>query len=124
MVGFNRRFAPQVKKISSLLGGLKGPKAFVMTVNAGAVPAEHWTQDPVMGGGRILGEACHFIDLLRFLAAAPITGHTSRRMDSRTHDTVTIQLDFADGSIGTIHYLANGHKAYPGRLRSLRAGGS
>ena len=69
MVGFNRRFAPQVAKIHSLLQGVAEPKAFVMTVNAGAIPSEHWTQDRKVGGGRILGEACHFIDLLRFLAA-------------------------------------------------------
>ena len=68
MVGFDRRFAPQVKKIKSLVEGVKGPKAFVMTVNAGAIPADHWTEDPVVVGGRIVGEACHFIDLLRFLA--------------------------------------------------------
>jgi predicted dehydrogenase len=123
MVGFNRRFAPHMKKISSLLAGLRSPKVFVMTVNAGAVPAEHWTQDSTVGGGRILGEACHFIDILRFLAAAPITGHTSRRMESRTQDTVTIQLDFADGSIGTIHYLANGHKAYPKERLEIFADG-
>lgn len=112
MVGFNRRFAPQVRKIKSLLESVKEPKAFVMTVNAGAIPAEHWTQDPAVGGGRILGEACHFIDLLRFLAAAPITGHSSSRMESRTRDTAAIQLAFADGSIGTIHYFANGNKSY------------
>ena len=123
MVGFNRRFAPQASKIKSLLEGVKGPKAFVMTVNAGAIPAEHWTQDPAVGGGRILGEACHFIDLLRFLAAAPIARHTSARMESRTHDTAVIQLAFADGSIGTIHYLANGSKSFPKeRLEVFAAG--
>jgi len=113
MVGFNRRFAPQVKKIKSLLEGAKGPKAFVMTVNAGAVPADHWTQDPTVGGGRILGEACHFIDLLRFLAGASITRHSSHRMEGATADTATIELGFADGSIGTIHYFANGNKSFP-----------
>ncbi len=123
MVGFNRRFAPQVKKIKSLLESVKGPKAFVMTVNAGAIPAEHWTQDPAVGGGRILGEACHFIDLLRFLAAAPITRHTSTRMESRTSDTAAIQLTFADGSLGTIHYLANGSKSYPKERLEIFAAG-
>jgi len=62
MVGFNRRFAPQVQKIKALLAGVTGPKALVMTVNAGAIPAEHWTQDPAVGGGRIIGEACHILD--------------------------------------------------------------
>ena len=74
MVGFNRRFAPQVQKMKQLLNGVKGPKSFVMTVNAGAIPADHWTQDPEVGGGRIIGEACHFIDLLRFMVGVPITG--------------------------------------------------
>lgn len=113
MVGFNRRFAPQVQKIKSLLGAVSGPKSFVMTVNAGAIPAEHWTQDSAVGGGRIVGEACHFIDLLRFLAGAPIAEWRCMEMESRTHDTVTLQLGFADGSMGTVHYFANGSKSFP-----------
>jgi predicted dehydrogenase len=123
MVGFNRRFAPQVQKIRALLAGVTGPKAFVMTVNAGTIPAGHWTQDPAVGGGRILGEACHFIDLLRFLAGAPIAQHARIGMASATGDTVSLQLGFADGSIGTVHYLANGSKAFPKeRLEVFAAG--
>ncbi|MRH78516.1 zinc-binding dehydrogenase [Spiribacter sp. C176] len=113
MVGFNRRFASQVVKIKSLLGGVTGPKSFVMTVNAGAIPADHWTQDLEVGGGRIVGEGCHFIDLLRFLAASPIVAWGRAAMNAATQDTVTINLEFADGSIGTIHYFANGAKAFP-----------
>jgi predicted dehydrogenase len=113
MVGFNRRFAPQVQKIKSLLSAVGGPKSFIMTVNAGAIPMDHWTQDVEIGGGRIIGEACHFIDLLRFLSGSPITGWQSIGMDCLTKDTVSVQLQFADGSIGTIHYLANGSKAFP-----------
>ena len=113
MVGFNRRFAPQVHKIKSLLDAVSGPKSFIMTVNAGAIPADHWTQDGTVGGGRILGEACHFIDLLRFLAGHPITGWHRITMAADTADTVTINLRFADGSIGAIHYFANGSKAFP-----------
>jgi len=111
MVGFNRRFAPQVVRIAELLRTVGEPKAFVMTVNAGSIPPGHWTQDPLVGGGRIIGEACHFIDLLRFLAAAPVAGHSAVAMRSPTGDTVTISLSFMDGSIGTIHYLANGNKS-------------
>lgn len=110
MVGFNRRFAPQVQKMKALLSGVTTPKSFVMTVNAGAIPADHWTQDPAVGGGRIVGEACHFIDLLRFLAGSRIVSHTRTGMDDTTGDTVSLQLTFADGSIGTIHYFANGSK--------------
>lgn len=123
MVGFNRRFAPQVQKIRQLLSGVTGPKAFIVTVNAGAIPADHWTQDSLVGGGRIVGEACHFIDLLRFLANVPITASRRMEMDSSTRDTVTLQLGFADGSIGTVHYFANGTKAFPKeRLEVFAAG--
>jgi predicted dehydrogenase len=89
-----------------------------MTVNAGAIPATHWTQDRAVGGGRIVGEGCHFVHLLRHLAGAPIV---------RTHavalgrnpalavrdDKATLTLEFGDGSVGTIHYLANGDKGFP-----------
>lgn len=123
MVGFNRRFAPQAQKISALLKGVTGPKSFVMTINAGAIPAGHWTQDPGVGGGRIVGEACHFIDLLRFLAGSRIAGHHVTTMDSRTGDSVSISLSFEDGSMGAVHYLANGSKAFPKeRLEVFAAG--
>ena len=123
MVGFNRRFAPQVQKIKALLAGVTGPKALVMTVNAGAIPADHWTQDPAVGGGRIIGEACHFIDLLRFLAGAPIVRAEALALDTATRDSVSISLGFADGSLGTILYLANGSKAFPKeRLEVFAAG--
>lgn len=123
MVGFNRRFAPQVQKMKELLAGVTTPKALVMTVNAGAIPAEHWTQDSEAGGGRILGEACHFIDLLRFLAGAGIVSHQVMKMASTTGDTVTLGLSFADGSLGTVHYLSNGSKSFPKeRLEVFAAG--
>jgi predicted dehydrogenase/threonine dehydrogenase-like Zn-dependent dehydrogenase len=113
MVGFNRRFSPLVEKMNALLSGSSAPKSFVMTVNAGAIPSDHWTQDPDLGGGRIIGEACHFVDLLRFLADAPITEHRLTQMATNTGDTATIQLSFEDGSIGTVHYFANGPKSLP-----------
>jgi predicted dehydrogenase/threonine dehydrogenase-like Zn-dependent dehydrogenase len=123
MVGFNRRFAPQVCKVKELLGGVQGPKSFVMTVNAGAIPSEHWTQSTAVGGGRIVGEACHFIDLLRFLAGTPIETHAIVKLKSRTTDTATISLTFADGSIGAIHYFANGSKSFPKERLEVFAGG-
>ena len=113
MVGFNRRFAPQVQKMKELLKSVAGPKTLVMTVNAGMIPADHWTQDLEVGGGRILGEACHFIDLLRHLVGESIIGHHRLAMKSELGDTVSLQLRFADGSIGTVHYFANGSKAFP-----------
>jgi len=124
MVGFNRRFAPQVQKMKSLLEGVSGPKSMVMTVNAGAIPADHWTQDLEVGGGRIIGEACHFIDLLRFMAGVPIASYQRVTMDATTQDTVSLQLTFVDGSIGTVHYFANGSKSFPKeRLELFAAGG-
>lgn len=127
-VGFNRRFAPQVRKIRALLDGVREPKAFVMTVNAGEIPPGHWTQDPAIGGGRIVGEACHFIDLLRYLAGAPITGFdavsmTGARGAAVGDDKATITLRFGDGSFGTVHYLANGHKSFPKERLDVFAGG-
>jgi predicted dehydrogenase/NADPH:quinone reductase-like Zn-dependent oxidoreductase len=112
MVGFNRRFAPHVVRMKRLLAATPSPKAFVVTVNAGAVPSTHWTQDASVGGGRLVGENCHFIDLLRGLAGHPIIGHRTQAMGA-AKDSATITLSFADGSIGTIHYLANGSKAFP-----------
>ncbi|RWP42736.1 MAG: dehydrogenase [Mesorhizobium sp.] len=122
-VGFNRRFAPHIRKIQSLLNGVSGPKAFIMTVNAGAIPAEHWTHDKVAGGGRIVGEACHFIDLLRFLAGSQLVRHATSGMASASCDTVTIQLEFAGGSTGTVHYFANGSKAFGKERLEVFAGG-
>jgi predicted dehydrogenase/threonine dehydrogenase-like Zn-dependent dehydrogenase len=110
MVGFNRRFAPHVQRIKSLLGET-GPRSFVMTVNAGALPRDHWTRDRQIGGGRIVGEACHFIDLLRYLAGSPIASKGRIGRDD-AGDTVTLNLTFEDGSIGTVHYFANGSRAF------------
>ena len=123
MVGYNRRFAPQVKRVSELLASRPGPRAFVYTVNAGAIPADHWTQNPTIGGGRLLGEACHFIDLLRHLAGAPIAEARVSTMSGDSGDTFSISLAFLDGSIGTIHYLANGSKAFPKERLEVFAGG-
>jgi predicted dehydrogenase/threonine dehydrogenase-like Zn-dependent dehydrogenase len=113
MVGFNRRFAPQVQRMKALLTTAAAPKSFVMTVNAGAIAGDHWTQDVAVGGGRVIGEACHFVDLLRFLADSPIVSYQRTAMDGVTGDTLSMQLQFADGSIGSIHYFANGSKAFP-----------
>ena len=117
MVGFNRRFSPQVQKMKALLQAVKEPKSFIMTMNAGAIPANHWTQDSAVGGGRIIGEACHFIDLMRFLAGIKIVSIQARRMGDTpgvdvTEDKASITLGFEDGSFGTILYLANGAASF------------
>ena len=125
MVGFNRRFAPLLLDFRQQLQRLSGPKAFIYTCNSGAIPPDHWTQNPAVGGGRLLGEACHFVDLLRYLVASPIEDlQFLSAVDSKPcPDTFSLQLRFADGSIGTVHYFANGSKAFPKeRLEVFAAG--
>lgn len=126
MIGFNRRFAPLAMRMKALLGAVREPKSFIVTVNAGAVPAGHWTVESA-GGGRLIGEACHFIDLLRFLAGCPIIGSVARRTkrDSAASDdpSLCITLSFADGSLGTIHYLTRGHASFPKERVEAFAGG-
>jgi predicted dehydrogenase len=128
MIGFNRRFAPQVVKMKQLLDTVAEPKSFIMTVNAGAIPPAHWTQDKELGGGRIVGEGCHFVDLLRYLAGSPIVAHSAVALGRHpallvTGDKAVLTLQFADGSVGTIHYLANGHKGFPKEQLEVFCGG-
>jgi predicted dehydrogenase len=113
MVGFNRRFSPLVQAMKQKMKAMAAPASMIMTVNAGQIPIEHWTQEKKIGGGRIIGEACHFIDLLRYLAGSPLIAYDKTSMDSKTADTVSIGLRFKNGSIGTIHYFANGPKTFP-----------
>lgn len=118
MVGYNRRFSPHAQKIKALLDKKVGPKTFIMTMNAGEIPADHWTQDPALGGGRIIGEACHYIDLMRFLAGCKIKSFNAVKMGNNdyvefTEDKAIITLTFEDGSIGSIHYYSNGGKSFP-----------
>ena len=128
MVGFNRRFSPHVRKMRALLESIKQPKVLVMTVNAGAIPPEHWTQDPAIGGGRIVGEACHFIDLLRDLAGSAIRDVQVASMGKAPNapvpnDSAAIALRFQDGSSGTIHYITTGHKRFPKERLEVFVGG-
>lgn len=118
MVGFNRRFAPHVVKMKSLLDRVDQPKSVIITVNAGEIPPDHWTQDPAIGGGRLIGEACHFIDLARHLVGHAITRHHVISLGRHPaipirDDKISLMLEFADGSNATIHYLANGDKGFP-----------
>ncbi|HYS14952.1 MAG TPA: bi-domain-containing oxidoreductase [Burkholderiaceae bacterium] len=117
-VGFNRRFAQLVTRLKALLATVGAPMAIVYTVNAGSIPPEHWTQSHEVGGGRIIGEACHFIDLARFVVGHPIVAARMTTMGRHPsllvrEDKATIVLSFADGSIATVHYLANGGKRFP-----------
>ncbi|MEJ6475594.1 bi-domain-containing oxidoreductase [Pseudoalteromonas piscicida] len=118
MVGFNRRFSPHVQKMKSLISSVSKPKTFIMTMNAGEIPSEHWVHDIEKGGGRIIGEACHYIDLMRFLADSEIVSVQARRVGEQgdgsiVEDKAAIILGFKDGSLGTIHYYANGSNSFP-----------
>jgi len=117
MVGYNRRFSPHIQKMKALLAPISEPKSLIMTMNAGAIPADHWVHDSEKGGGRIIGEACHFIDLMRYLVGSEIVSVQARQMSKDSteiaEDKAVIVLGFADGSFGTIHYLANGAQSYP-----------
>ena len=116
MVGFNRRFAPLVQRAAEIFAGRSAPLSLLYRVNAGRIPREHWVHDPEKGGGRIIGEVCHFVDLLQYLVGAPpisvfaeaVSGDNAAAVN---HDSVFITLRFADGSNGAIAYLAEGDAA-------------
>lgn len=114
--GFNRRFSPLAGQLKSLVSSLQEPMHVHYRVNAGAIPLNHWTQDPHIGGGRIIGEGCHFVDFITFLVgAAPIsvTAHALPDNGKYREDNVSMTFTFPDGSIGVVDYLANGDKSFP-----------
>jgi predicted dehydrogenase/threonine dehydrogenase-like Zn-dependent dehydrogenase len=116
MTGFNRRFSPLAQSLSSFLTPRNEPLHIHYRVNAGYIPLNHWTQDEVIGGGRIIGEGCHFIDLITFLVgAAPVSVTANALPDNGKYreDNVSLTLTFPDGSIGVVDYLANGDKSFP-----------
>lgn len=113
-VGFNRRFSPHSIKVKSLLDN--SPMNVIATMNAGAIPANSWIHDMNIGGGRIIGEACHFIDLITFFTGCKVVSVCMNTMGinpNENTDTATILLKFENGSTGTINYFANGSKEYP-----------
>lgn len=113
MVGYNRRFSPLTELMMKSVG--RGPMSMIYRVNAGAMPGDSWMQIPDIGGGRIIGEACHFIDYLIFMNGSLPTEVYATVMEEPGHleDTVNISLRFANGSIGTVSYFANGPKSLP-----------
>ncbi len=123
MVGFNRRFSPLVQTIKKLLASGNDPKTFLMVVNAGSIPSNHWTQNKEIGGGRVIGEFCHFVDLIRFLAGTSIVNYKIAQMKSEMPDCLSVSLMFQDGSIGIINYLSNGHRSYPKENLEIFTGG-
>ena len=113
VVGFNRRFAPLAEKMDSLLGD--GPMNIVATMNAGHIPPEVWVHDPKVGGGRIVGEACHYIDLCSFLAGSQVRAVCMNALGTHpeeTTDNASILLKYENGTNAVINYFANGSKAY------------
>lgn len=126
MVGFNRRFAPFAVKLKSFLSGTGEPLAMHYRINASALPLSHWQHDPIVGGGRIIGEGCHFIDFLTYLVgSAPQSVYAVALPDRGQYrqDNVTATFTFADGSIGTVSYLANGDKSFPKERVEVFSGG-
>jgi predicted dehydrogenase len=116
LTGFNRRFSPLAQSLKSQISNLHEPKHLHYRVNAGYIPLNHWTQDEVLGGGRIIGEACHFIDLITFLVgAAPVSmsAHALPNNGKYREDNVSMTFTFPDGSLGVVDYLANGDKSMP-----------
>ena len=126
MVGFNRRFAPFVVELKRKLERVNEPLMLNYRVNAGFIPLDHWTQDAAQSGGRLIGEGCHFIDLLTYL-----TGSRARRVTTRalpdsgrySQDNLLVTLEFDDGSIGTLTYVANGDKGFGKEFLEVFGGG-
>ncbi|GAP15239.1 predicted dehydrogenase [Longilinea arvoryzae] len=126
MVGFNRRFAPFSREVQRFFNGRSEPMAIHYRVNAGFLPVSHWTQDPQQGGGRIIGEGCHFIDYLTWLVGQPPVSVQAIGLPDggRYHeDNVQLTFTFGDGSLGTLTYLANGDKAFPKERVEIFSGG-
>jgi len=111
MVGFNRRFSPHAERLKSLFGDEHGPLIIHYRVNAGALPPDHWTRDPDIGGGRIIGEGCHFLDFTRFLTGGRII--EVKLYPAGDRENVIMVVSFEDGSMASIHYTTTGDKSFP-----------
>ncbi|HSM71756.1 MAG TPA: bi-domain-containing oxidoreductase, partial [Anaerolineales bacterium] len=125
-IGFNRRFAPLAQKLKSQISSLQQPKHIHYRVNAGSIPLDHWTHNPEIGGGRIVGEACHFIDFITFLIGdvpVSVTAHALPDNGKYREDNVSMRFTFPDGSIGVVDYLANGDKSFSKERVEVFCGG-
>ncbi|HJS17420.1 MAG TPA: bi-domain-containing oxidoreductase [Anaerolineales bacterium] len=124
--GFNRRFSPFARSLSSFFSHRKEPMYIHYRVNAGLIPLDHWTQDSDIGGGRIIGEGCHFVDFVTFLVGAipvSVTSHALPNDSKYREDNVSMTFTFPDGSIGVVDYLANGDKSFPKERVEVFCGG-
>jgi len=113
MVGFNRRFSPIYKKFKEKINSYSSPKNIIYLCNSGNLPVDHWLNDSKEGGGRMIGEACHFVDLLRDLTGSQIHEiNINKSISKNLFDSFTLNLTFKDGSLASIHYFSNGNKLY------------
>ena len=125
-VGFNRRFAPLAQKMRNFIGKRTEPLVAHYRVNAGFIPLTHWLHDPEIGGGRIIGEGCHFVDFLTFLVGEPPVSVSAQGLPDQgiyREDNVVLTLAYPDGSLGTVSYLANGDKSFPKERVEVFTGG-
>ena len=129
MIGFNRRFSPLVARTKEFFSGPNAAKLIFYRVNAGAVKASDWTQDEEVGGGRIIGEVCHFIDTTAYLTGDALPKSvvakslSSGRSDVTNHDNISIVIEYEDGTVATILYIANGDKTLPKEELQVFSGG-
>ena len=127
MVGFNRRFAPMAARMKSFLKDIHEPLAMHYRVNAGYIDPDNWVNDPEQGGGRVLGEVCHFVDFLSFIAGCAPTQVYARSLANSgqySGDNLVVSMDFANGSQGTITYVANGDKCFSKERVEIFGGGA
>lgn len=123
-IGFNRRYAPLLGQMRAHFGEVSGPKVIHYRVNAGELPPGHWLNDPEVGGGRIIGEVCHFIDAMVFLSGGlPKSVYAQPLPNSEANDNVLLNLGFSDGSIGTVVYTAAGDRSQAKERIEVFAGG-
>jgi len=126
MVGYNRRFSPMVQEMKNFVANSSEPAIINYRVNAGSIPLNHWTQDLQQGGGRVIGEACHFVDLMVFLTGSFPVEVFARSLPNNNRyndDNICITVEFVNGSLGTIIYLANGDKSFSKERIEIFKGG-
>jgi polar amino acid transport system substrate-binding protein len=128
MVGFNRRFAPATQLVKEFFGNTKSPRNVLIRVNAGEIPGDHWIQDPKVGGGRLIGEGCHFVDLAVALTGSPIRRISTSAMPKpgvppTVWDDFAIAFEHEDGSISSVIYTSIGDSAVAKERIEVHAGG-
>ena len=129
MVGFNRRFSPHAKLLKDYFAKRTLPLVMHYRVNAGSIPRDVWIQDPLTGGGRMIGEGCHFIDFMSFVCGAPVTKVQAMCIQTPNaaetpEDSISVNLQFADGSVGTLEYVALGDTTLPKEFCEIHGEGS